>query len=502
MNSLPASGSAATNFSLPIVATCLFLLVSATGCQSTTADPTTITILHFSDYHSHAVPFYSGGEHGVGGIARAIAYLEPLAARDDVLVFSGGDTMNLSAPAWSDKYRCVEWSWWNGILDAMAFGNHDADYGPDVFDRCRSKIDYPILGANVVDARGVPLFAPGGKRYQVFQRSGKRIGVFAVAGSDFETLIREDTSPVAGAQFLDRETTARKVIDVLREVENVDAVVLIGHASTEEDIALARSVPGIDLVLGSHSHRLQPLERIDGTSTMMISPGQYLTHLSRVELAFRNDDLTIEGHLVPMSASLPEDQNIAALVSALQQKLETDPDFAPLFREIGEIERELSNSGVDETATSLGTFVMEAVRSAVQTDVALSTSSSFRGSVPPGKVREKDLRDVLPYDNRVVRATLTGSELRTLLVHVASLRGTDSFAQIAGATLGFDQGGTLSSVLVSGEEINPVATYSLATTDYVARIAPRYREIFGSLTTEDTGLSVRQIVRRALATER
>ncbi len=40
---------------------------------------TTVTLLHFSDYHPHAVPFYSEGQTNSAGIARAIAYLKPLA---------------------------------------------------------------------------------------------------------------------------------------------------------------------------------------------------------------------------------------------------------------------------------------------------------------------------------------------------------------------------------------------------------------------------------------
>src|SRR5713101_4687204 len=40
---------------------------------------TTVTLLHFSDYHPYAVPFYSEGQTNSAGIARAIAYLKPLA---------------------------------------------------------------------------------------------------------------------------------------------------------------------------------------------------------------------------------------------------------------------------------------------------------------------------------------------------------------------------------------------------------------------------------------
>ena len=108
---------------------------------------TTVTLLHFSDYHSHAVPFYAEGQANTAGVARLIAYLQPYANDPNSLIVSGGDTMNFGAPAWSDKYGCAEWPWFNGIVDAMAFGNHDADYGPDAFAECASKIDYAALSA-------------------------------------------------------------------------------------------------------------------------------------------------------------------------------------------------------------------------------------------------------------------------------------------------------------------------------------------------------------------
>src|SRR5882672_6315363 len=119
----------------------LFVFLAAFFAALPAAADTTITLLHFSDYHSHALPFYTEqGERG--GIARAIGALKR-EKKNGALVFSGGDTINKGAPAWSDKYGCVEWPWLNGIVDAMAFGNHDADYGHDDFDRCRAAIRYP-----------------------------------------------------------------------------------------------------------------------------------------------------------------------------------------------------------------------------------------------------------------------------------------------------------------------------------------------------------------------
>ncbi len=173
-----------------LVLMAMLLLAAAPAPQTST-----VTLLHFSDYHSHAVPFYAEGQADTAGIGRLIAYLQPYANDPSALIFSGGDTMNLGTPAWSDKYHCAEWPWFNGILDAMAYGNHDSDYGPAVFADCRGQVGYPILSSNTLGSDGQPLFQYGGKTYRVFEAGGAKIGVFALAGADFERLISAKLRP-------------------------------------------------------------------------------------------------------------------------------------------------------------------------------------------------------------------------------------------------------------------------------------------------------------------
>src|SRR5262249_4006337 len=154
------------------------------------------------DYHSHAAQ-----------LARAIGYLRHEKQRG-AIVFSGGDMINKGSPAWSDKYQCAEWPWFDGIVDAMAFGNHDADYGPDPFERCRAQLRYPILSANTA----------GMRKTIVVGANGVRVGAFAVAGPDFPALVK-----VEGFTFGDRVEAAREAVRELRERQRVDAVVMIGH---------------------------------------------------------------------------------------------------------------------------------------------------------------------------------------------------------------------------------------------------------------------------------
>jgi 5'-nucleotidase len=428
-------------------------------CAAAQARTTRITLLHFSDYHSHALPFYSEGREGEGGIARAIAYLRAQ-KQQGALVFSGGDMMNKGSPAWSDKYRCAEWPWFNGVIDAMAFGNHDPDYGLGELEGCLQAIRYPVLSANTNGFTGT----------RVFVVHGIRVGVFAVAGSDFKTLVKE---PVF--HFSDPVAAARDAVRDLREKQQADVVVMIGHEQLDDDFALARAVPGIDLIFGTHSHLKRQLSRIEGTGTWFISPFQYLTYISRVVLTFDEHKLTgVSGRLIRVDKRMPADKTIARRVAAMERELERDPAYSPLFATIATLSAPLP---VD----ALAQRTVEVMRDAARADVALSTASSFRQDLPRGRVTLEALRAAMPYDNEILVYTLRGDAVGKLLAYGKSRQGSDSFAIVA-----------------APNAIDPARMYRVATTDYLARTAPGYRDFFAGLPPETPQLHVRDEVRKRL----
>ena len=436
----------------------LLLLCAA----SANAREHSVTLLQFSDYHSHALPFYAGSAGQQGGIARAIGYLRR-EKRRGALVFSGGDMINKGAPAWSDRYRCAEWPWLNGIVDAMAFGNHDADYGLSELARCRELIHYPLLSANTTSA--VMSFEP----YRVIESHGYRIGVFAIAGSDFPALVKEPLT------FSDPVIAARKVVEQLRSREHVDAVVMIGHQHLEADFALARAVPGIDVLFGSHSHLRRDLMRIEGTNTWIVSPWQYLAYISRVELRFRGHQLVgVRGGLVPVDEQMPVDRAIQSRVRSMETSLQRDPVYAPLFQLVGTLPEPIS---IDD----LGARTVETMKESVHADVALSTASSFRQPLAAGPLTVEALRAALPYDNEIVVAEMSGEQLERLLEYGRSRQGSDSFA-----------------ISIAPSTIDPARKYRVATTDYLAKVAEGYRDFFGS-SVQASGLHVREEVRKRIA---
>jgi 5'-nucleotidase len=487
------------------IALLLALIISPAAAQQRA----TVTLLHFSDYHSHAVPFYSEGQANSAGIGRLIAYLQPYANQPSALIFSGGDTMNLGTPAWSDKYHCAEWPWFNGIVDAMAYGNHDSDYGPQVFAECRKQIDYPILSANTLDSNGHPLFTSGGKPYRVFEAGGERIGVFALAGADFERLIGPKLRPAEGATFGDRIATARDVVAALRDQEKVNAVVLIGHALREDDIALAQAVPGIDIIFGTHSHRKEALFQIPGTNTWMISPFQYATYVSKLQIQFNDGALSnVSGELVRMGSDLQPEPRIQRMVDQMQADLQSDPQYAPLFQPIGAADVELSTEGQFAGEAVLGNFVMDIFRSAAQAHMALSTSSSFREPIPPGAITEEGFRTAMPYRNKVLVYTMTGAQVQQLLNYSVSRAGSDFFSQVSGVRFRVD-GAHAADIQILRDPANPgagfaaldpAASYSVATSDFQGKVAGGYKDIFAPASVRDTGIAdIRDEVRAYIA---
>jgi 5'-nucleotidase / UDP-sugar diphosphatase len=453
------------------------------------AAPTTVHVVAFSDYHSHALPFVSEGQPDQGGIARAVAYLKDARRQPNTIVISGGDMVNRGSPLWSDVYGCVEWRWLAGLVDVMALGNHDVDYGWDALTPCRATARAPVLAANLVDSSGHALLTTDGKPYLVKTAGGLRIGLFALGGPDLARLVRPENLP-AGAHWLEPIPVAREIVASLRDKEKVDAVVFIGHQAREDDEAMARAVPGIDLILGTHSHYKGALTTFPGTHTAFISPYQYLAYVSDVTLEFDGGRVKrVSGALVPMGPDRAQDPAVAADVARLQRELvAAHPDR---FRVVGRTASGLSDEGVSTGESPIGNWATGVLRRAAGAHAFVATASGFRGGLPAGEVTLEDFYAAIPYTNKVVVAEMTGRQVLDLLAASLARTGSDGFCQQSGLRYRVE-GGRAGDVQVLQDPAQPEkgfaslvpdSIYRIATSDYQARIAAGYKDLFATART-------------------
>jgi 2',3'-cyclic-nucleotide 2'-phosphodiesterase (5'-nucleotidase family) len=154
----------------------------------------------------------------------------------------------------------------------------------------------------------------------------------------------------------------------------------------------------------------------------------------------------------------------------MQRALEQDPNYAPLFVPIARLAAPMS-------VEQLTQRTVETMRSAARAEVALTTASSVRQSLPPGVVTLEDLRAALPYDNEIVVVEMSGEQLRKLL----------------------DANSAEEALVTTKIEPDATKLYRLAVTDYLANVAARYRDFFASLSKRRTALRVRNEVRISFA---
>ncbi len=226
-----------------------------------------------SDY----TPFTLNDDSTRGGYARLAALIAARrAARESqgpVLVLDAGDFSMGTAFAAASREIGGELRLMSRMgYDATTFGNHEFDLGPDGLGQAIGAASQAgripaVLSSNssfVGDdptLAGLQRLSEAGliRRSMVIERGGLRFGLFGVLGKEAQIY----TSGGA-AEFPDPLEAAGEMVKVLRETEKVDVVIALSHGGVEkgsdgrytvgDDVRLPKAVPGIDIVIGGHSH--------------------------------------------------------------------------------------------------------------------------------------------------------------------------------------------------------------------------------------------------------
>jgi 5'-nucleotidase/UDP-sugar diphosphatase len=136
-------------------------------------------------------------------------------------------------------------------VDAMVPGNHEFDKGPQALRGFLELVRFPVLSSNLDFSREPELVAGALKPYVIEAFDGSRVAVVGITTPETPYI----SSPGPNLVFADQtETAARCVVELQRE--GVNKIVVLSHLGYREDLELASSVEGIDVIVGGHSHTL------------------------------------------------------------------------------------------------------------------------------------------------------------------------------------------------------------------------------------------------------
>lgn len=330
--------------------------------------------------------------------------------------------------------------------DAAALGNHEFNYGIPVLRKFEEQCDFPLLGANALDAKTLrPAFAP-----YVIKRlrtpHGRDVRV-AVLGLTNPGIAIWDKANVGGKMvFPGLEEQAAKWVPKLRSM-GADVVIVSAHSGSSgtssygdqlpyvENAAglVAEQVPGIDAILVGHAHSEIPeyfvTNKKTGKQVVLSEPlkwGQRLT-LFDFDLVWEKGRWSVEkvGAEVLNSNTVAEDPRITSLLGDEHTKV-----VAYVNQVIGTSVAAMSTVDApwkDEPVIDLINLVQaDTVKGALAGGEyaalpVLSQAACFSrtAAIPAGEVTIKDAAGLYPFENTLEARLLTGAQLKDYLEYSA-----------------------------------------------------------------------------------
>lgn len=288
----------------------------------------------------------------------------------------------------------------------------------------------------------------------------------------------------------------RQVMDILPSLveeirPKVDVLVLMSHLGISVDRRIARDVPAIDVILGSHTHHLfENGEKIG--DVQLAAAGKYGYYVGEVHV------IVDEEHRI---------QKTSARTFATEKMLALPEDQEEIDHYLEEGHRLLADKKVAEIPFTMSTdlqadhpminYTLAAVKEAAGTEAAILNSGLFLTDVPAGIVNQDQLHTALPHPMHLIKVTLDGNNLIRLILEMEKNRhflinfpvmGMGFRGKIFGHLVydGIDYDPVNHQVRWLGELIDRELNYTFATVDHymfvpffpTIEIAGRYEFLF------------------------
>ena len=403
----------------------------------------TFTILHTNDIHGDLREFVVDtgdatsqtgdpgrtyqqyARHGViGGFARlatAVDRARRAHPAGSVLLVDAGDTFgdgllaNLTRGAATIRLmNALDYTF-------MALGNHDYEYTAETTRQLQGIARFPMRAANAIErASGAPFL---GNPTLVVTAGGVRVGLLALTYHNTDQTGNKDNT--RGLAFGSGIEAARAWVPELRR--RADVVVVVSHQGTAVDSVLGTTVPGIDIIVGGHSHdRIAPPRRVGGA--WMVQALSDASALGELTVTVAGGQVTgVLGVVHELYADLyaPDARFTSLLESMRTPYRDTLSHVVAIAAErIGRQYK--SESPVDVLAG-------EILRRASGADVAFLPGLGFGVTWQAGPISREMVVGTFPHPTSVVHERLTGRQILAVLEQSATnLRPTNDLDRVGG----------------------------------------------------------------------
>lgn len=326
-------------WSLTVVALLLFgsavtyVPASAKAAESANVD-TQISILGTSDIHGRFMPwdYALDGPNPSGSLTQLFTIIKKVRGENPntILLDAGDMIQDNSAELFNDQPKSPMMVAMNEMnYDAWVMGNHEFNFGMDVFKKITSQYKGQMLAGNIYKDNG-DRFMPA---YTIIEKAGIKIGIIGM-DTPMTAEFEKGSNHLDGLVFKNPVDETKKAI---KELEGkVDVMIGLMHMGLENENGvpgtgvkdIANANPELAAIFAGHMHKLVKGDTVNGV--LIVEPDKYGTHISRIDLTF-----TKQGDKVVLkdkkAAALPvkaEDGTTALSDPALESTLQPYHEFA------------------------------------------------------------------------------------------------------------------------------------------------------------------------------
>ena len=428
-----------------------------------------LTILHVNDTHGRILPYVeatSSDKQMVGGAAYLARMIEEerLKNPNGTLLLSAGDMFQGTPVSNLFKGRSVTDVMNYLKFDAMTIGNHEFDWGMDVFRHLAASSRFPYLSANLRDERG--RYLPGVKPYILVDRKKVRIAIIGMTTPEVPYITKPGSLKHIA---VDRpEDILPRLIKKAKD-EGAVIIIVLSHLGLDADKDLAQSIPGIHVIVGGHSHTALENPVVVG-NTIIVQAGAYGLYLGVLKLKIDPDTGRIIWHT--------EEKELEKVMAGKDRQYDKETERI-INAYYGRIQKEYSRI-VGETSVPLvryhqresntGNFICDTMRKKTGTDIAVINSCAIRNNIPKGRITLEQVFTLLPFDNILVTMKLTGKHILEIMEQNAKLE--HGILQMSGMEIRYDLsepvGSRVREVYIGRQSLDHEKTYTVTTIDFLA----------------------------------
>ena len=445
-------------------------------------------MLHTNDLHAHIEPS-KVGQSMFGGYAKQATLIQKYRTSDpNPILLNGGDTFQ--GTLYFNQYTGLADLAAMNVMgyEGMAVGNHEFDLGPKPLGEFGKHAIFPLLSCNL-DVSGDEDLKSVVKPYAIKQVGGQKIGLIGATTPDLPSI----SSPGPTVKMLDLYQSLDKAVAALRS-EGVNKIILLSHLGYGLEQEVAKKVPGLDVIVGGHSHTY--LGKSTGIQGFANPPGPYPTVVEnseskvllvsawewgkvfgRIKVEFDDAGKVkswSDNQPILVDDGIPDDPVVGSMIAAFQKPIaelkKTVVATAPVA-----LTRDNGSSG-NSRLGNIFTDSMLAYGAKSGAVVAIMNNGGVRANIDQGPITFDEVIQTAPFGNTLVVVDLTGAELLSAFEYAASKAGADGY----GVTIHVSKGTTIRYDLsqpvgkrvllasIGGIPLDQRNTYRVITNNFVA----------------------------------